>query len=504
MADLERLLSKLPNIVDQLNLNFGDRNKIKNEISRLGNILAKLNEIQGEIESELGFEKIKNAAMGALPFLGTVAGLFIPGGFLVDAVIAGGAGLLAEKFGNTEDEITLSDLQEKIYEWIGWVNSLQEIAEYLLDDSIIFSQINNYLSLSNINNNLQKIDGLIKVNLSLNNSELLKQQVKQISKSQEDLLTIQQRTNDTYDTLNSDNIYQIIIGLSNFYGNSGFSIEWLDDEHGLIIGSAGKFVSLADVINDCEYIQDKIGYLILNGNNLRSQAEEALQRLENNQNNKQLLSLSQELQIKVTNPIYKKYSYKIPIFIAIISTLLVATGAWISRNKLLQLQQNILISNQEEDAIKNFKSAQKIGMEVSLMVQNPPHPIEVWRKSYLKWQEAISLLDKIPEGTSVSKQAKEQISSYRINSQAISKRILTENKASENFELSQKLAIEAAILVQNPPHPVKTWKQAKDKWKRAINLLETIPEGTFVSNKAKEKVSIYKTNYAAVSTKVKD
>jgi hypothetical protein len=27
-------------------------------------------------------------AMGALPFLGTVAGLFIPGGFLIDAAIA--------------------------------------------------------------------------------------------------------------------------------------------------------------------------------------------------------------------------------------------------------------------------------------------------------------------------------------------------------------------------------------------------------------------------------
>lgn len=83
MADLEILLSELLNIIDELNLNIGNRKKIKNEISKLDNNFARLNEIQKAIESELGFEKIKNVAMGALPFLGTVASFFIPGGFLV-------------------------------------------------------------------------------------------------------------------------------------------------------------------------------------------------------------------------------------------------------------------------------------------------------------------------------------------------------------------------------------------------------------------------------------
>lgn len=93
---------------------------------------------------------------------------------------------------------------------------------------------------------------------------------------------------------------------------------------------------------------------------------------------------------------------------------------------------------------------------------------------------------------------------YRVNSQAISTRILNEKKAKDNFELSQKLAIEAAILVQNPPHPPKVWKQAQLKWQEAIQLLESIPAGTFISKKAQEKLSSYKTNYAAVSTQVKD
>ncbi|MBW4563156.1 MAG: hypothetical protein KME32_18805 [Mojavia pulchra JT2-VF2] len=177
---------------------------------------------------------------------------------------------------------------------------------------------------------------------------------------------------------------------------------------------------------------------------------------------------------------------------------------WIGQDKLPQIQQITLNINQEERTKNNFESAQKLGMEASLIVQNPPHAPEVWEKSSIKWQEAISLLEKIPEGTSISEQAKKQISSYRINSQTISKRILNENQAKENFEFSQKLAIEASILVQNPPHPPKVWKQAQLKWQQAIKLLESIPQSTFVSEKAKEKLSSYKTNYGAVSTQVKD
>jgi hypothetical protein len=510
MDDLEQLLSELPNIIDELNFNLGNRNQIKNEILRLDNILAKLNDIQEEIESELGFEQIKNAAMRAVPFVGTVASFFIPGGFLVDAVIAGSAGLLSEKFGNTEAEINLSDLQEKIYEWIGWVNNLQEIAEHILHDSVILTKINNHLHKESINNELQKMDGKIKINLSLNNGDLLKQQIHQITQSQDDLVTLQQRINEISNTLkNSEDIYKIIIGLSNFYGNSGFALEWLDDEHGLIIFSTGQFESLGDVIDECEYVKEKIGYLILNSNNIRCQAEEVLHRLENDRNRKQdnnplQSNPNQELQTEATHQLNKKYILNPLILVTVFSTMLLYFFAVIGREKLPQIQQIILNKNHKENPITNLEAAQKIGMEASLMVQNPPHPPEVWTKAQMKWQKAILLLEKIPEGTSVSEQVKKQISTYHINNKAVGRRIFNEKKATENFEYSQQLAIEAAILVQNPPHPSKVWKEAKIKWEAAIKLLESIPKGTFVSQKAQDKLSIYKTNYVAVSTQIKD
>ncbi|MDJ0734136.1 MAG: hypothetical protein QNJ47_08660 [Nostocaceae cyanobacterium] len=141
MANLEQLLEELPNLVENLNLNIGDADEINQEASRLNNIAAKLQNIQELIEDELGFEKVKNAAMSALPFLGTVASIFIPGGFLVDAVIAGGAGFIAEKFGDTEAEIILQDLQSRIEVWIEWCNELKEISQEILNNTQLLSYI---------------------------------------------------------------------------------------------------------------------------------------------------------------------------------------------------------------------------------------------------------------------------------------------------------------------------------------------------------------------------
>jgi hypothetical protein len=141
MADLVELLNELPNIGDNLMLTIGDVTEIKQEMQRLTNAQDKLHKINEEIEKELGFEKFKNVAMGALPFLGTVASVFIPGGFLVDAVIAGGTGLIAEKFGNPETELTLNDLQEQIEVWIAWIDFIKEIAEDILNNSQLITQL---------------------------------------------------------------------------------------------------------------------------------------------------------------------------------------------------------------------------------------------------------------------------------------------------------------------------------------------------------------------------
>lgn len=135
------------------------------------------------------------------------------------------------------------------------------------------------------------------------------------------------------------------------------------------------------------------------------------------------------------------------------------------------------------------------------MTQNSPHPLEIWQKSQAKWQEAVNVLEAIPENLAISAKAKEKLANYRINFTAISNRIITEEKASTNLETAQKLAMEASVLMQNYSQSAEVWQQAKVKLQEAISLLETIPNNTFVSAQAKDKLTIYRTNYAVASQK---
>ncbi|MCV3213151.1 hypothetical protein OGM63_06365 [Plectonema radiosum NIES-515] len=505
MADLKELINELPNLADSLKLSVGDANDISQQVAHISNVQDKLKQIQEEIEEELGWEKFKNQAMGVLPFLGTVASVFIPGGFLVDVAIGAGAGFIAEKFDNSETELTLNDLQLKIEDWVNWGEWLKETAEYILSDSEVINKINSQIKKSSLPTQFQIVDESLMINLAFGEPKIIQQQIRQIIQAQKDLLQVQQRLNDVINYIeNGQDILKILVGISAFFGKSGFALEWFDDEHGLIISSNGQFKALADVIDECAFLKEKTTALIVHGNTFRGQAEQALKNLEN-QKKKVEAPKTQTIIVPQTLEQRSKKSANIKQSILVIASSLaiLGFGGWMCRDKFPQLQLQSLSFNQEGNVVTNLQSAQKLGMEAAVMVQNPPHPIVVWQQALLKWQQAINLLESVSEGTSVSAQAHKQLANYRVNHHAISQRLMTESKAAANLESAQKLAMEAAVMVQNPPHPTEVWQQAFFKWQQAINLLEAIPEGTFASEKAKEKLSVYKTNYAAIATRLK-
>ncbi len=86
--------------------------------------------------------------------------------------------------------------------------------------------------------------------------------------------------------------------------------------------------------------------------------------------------------------------------------------------------------------------------------------------------------------------------------QQISLSLTQEGSANSKFKSAQKLGLEAASLVQNPPHSLKLWQQAQDKWHQAIILLDSIPDETSVSDRAKKKLAYYRINYKSISQRV--
>jgi len=487
MANLEVLVSELPALIPSLKLTIGDSNQITEQIILINNAQEQLRNLKKLIAQELKFDHIKNSAIATLPRIGTGANLFIPSVGLVDPAIA-------EKFGNSQTKISLTDLQSKIDSWIEWGYFLQAIAADLLSDIKLVNQLNSDINHLSITANFQVIAESLNINLSFINSNILERQLQTISNSQNELLQLKQKLSYIFDTIkNSHSLLNILLGVSAFYGKSGFALEWLDDDHELIISSDGKFQELTDILNDCDFFQEQIAALIIHGDTLREQAEEALKKIEQESSKEAIISQQVE--------ILPKFSTQKIVRSALIiasSLLILGFGGWKIKEQSPQLQQISLSLTQEGSANASFKSAQKLGMEAASLVQNPPHPLQIWQEAQNKWHQAIILLDSIPNQTSVSDQANNKLAYYQINYNAINQRVLIEKEALANLESAQKLAIEANLVRQNSPHSRRIRQQAKDKWEQAINLLEAIPETTFVSIEAKETLPIYKTNYAAI------
>ena len=74
--------------------------------------------------------------------------------------------------------------------------------------------------------------------------------------------------------------------------------------------------------------------------------------------------------------------------------------------------------------------------------------------------------------------------------------------ALDTIVAARRLAWDAAVMVQHPPHSAATWQAAKVKWRQAINLLESIPDGTPISAQAKARLSVYQANYTAISDRL--
>ncbi|WP_413167210.1 hypothetical protein ACL6C3_10980 [Capilliphycus salinus ALCB114379] len=151
----------------------------------------------------------------------------------------------------------------------------------------------------------------------------------------------------------------------------------------------------------------------------------------------------------------------------------------------------------------NIKSAQKLAEEAGEMIDNPPHPLTVLQTAQEKLKTAIQLLEEVDHKQKNSEEIEEKLKIYRTDYNTVSQKIAQEQKAVNNLEAAQKLALEASAMVKNPPYPLTVWQTAQDKWETAVNLLETIPEDSFIASEAQEKLEIYKANLEIISERVK-
>ncbi|WP_333373878.1 TerD family protein [Microcoleus sp. N9_B4] len=112
-----------------------------------------------------------------------------------------------------------------------------------------------------------------------------------------------------------------------------------------------------------------------------------------------------------------------------------------ARADLVKLRPSLVPVQQNLQAAESLATAQKLAMEAAVVVQKPPHPIEVWQQSQSKWQEAIALLEAIDSRTPVYNLAQNKLSNYRANRAVIGQRVAIAQKAA-NFSNQGSLKVQ--------------------------------------------------------------
>lgn len=152
---------------------------------------------------------------------------------------------------------------------------------------------------------------------------------------------------------------------------------------------------------------------------------------------------------------------------------------------------------------ERYTAALNLAWEAAVVVQKPPHPVEIWQEARVKWRQAIRLLEAIPPESELFTQAKQKLTIYRGNYAAIDNRLVDEKKGLEALKEAQTLAWQAAVTVQNPPHPLKVWQRASLKWQEAIARMEDTPKNTSAYAVSQKKLPVYRNNYRAISQRIR-
>ncbi len=117
-------------------------------------------------------------------------------------------------------------------------------------------------------------------------------------------------------------------------------------------------------------------------------------------------------------------------------------------------------------------------------------------------RQAIAILEQVPTIRGSDRQIRIELEKNKQELAAVQERLVRENQAMENLGDATRLAQEAVAIANKPSPSLGEWRQARDKWQAALNFLQAIPPGTFVSAEAQERLATYQSNLAQVGTEI--
>jgi hypothetical protein len=170
--------------------------------------------------------------------------------------------------------------------------------------------------------------------------------------------------------------------------------------------------------------------------------------------------------------------------IALAGLLAVAGGGWFIFDKSAQEQ----------------KLAEAQAVAAKTLDPNQLGKVEALQDAQAQLKKAVTLLAEIPNRPgSPYEQAQAKLKELQPKLQAIDAKINLERPAIDKLESAKKLAMEASIIVQNPPHKAEVWQTAQGKWQEALKLLEGIPQDSLAAAEVKQKLELYRGNFTTIA-----
>ncbi|MGD1806981.1 hypothetical protein ACP6PL_16300 [Dapis sp. BLCC M126] len=144
----------------------------------------------------------------------------------------------------------------------------------------------------------------------------------------------------------------------------------------------------------------------------------------------------------------------------------------------------------ETQHLEIIRKALRNGQQAAQNSKGLPLPAEDWVEIQSLWQEAISLLEIVPEDSSAYPFAKNKLQQYRKYLVAIKGRLTTEEEANQKLvaaKQSAQLAETREVIAQFP----ESWKNVYSNWADALEQVSTIPSETTAYLEAKNLLPQY-------------
>ncbi|MEO1094874.1 MAG: hypothetical protein AAFX01_08240 [Cyanobacteria bacterium J06638_28] len=136
-------------------------------------------------------------------------------------------------------------------------------------------------------------------------------------------------------------------------------------------------------------------------------------------------------------------------------------------------------------------AAQRNATTAAEKSQDPPHPVPVWVEVHLLWQKAVTDLQRIPTASPLAEFAATKLEEYQTNHEIIGQRLVVEEKAEAHLNDS----VQAGQLAANRAGEATTlsdWELVHQEWRRAVNALSRIPQGTLAYTEARSLQEDYR------------